>query len=116
MTPLEDLVDRLETETSLQAKEDLVDAYWDMRGSRRTHQEPQSIVDLDNRVRVCLIKMNPPSAKMKWLFKKQHHFAFRTELTDTQQAERDAVVRQVEIYDTNHRAFGKWGVKHRETP
>lgn len=115
MNSLEDLVDRLETETSLQAKEDLVDSYWDMRGLGK-HNDPRNRVDLDNRVRVCLIKMNPPSAKMKWLFKKQHHFAFRTELTDTQRAERDAVVRQVEIYDTNHRAFGKWGIKHRETP
>jgi len=115
MTSLENLVDRLETETSLRDKEDLVDSYWELRPPH-TQQDPRSLLDLDNRVRVCLLKMNPPSAKVKWLFKKQRHFACLDELNDSQRAERDSIVRQVETYDANHRAFGKWGIKHRETP
>ena len=109
------IVDQLETTDDLSLQEELVDSYWDMRPANRD-DDPRSLVDLDIRVRVCLLKMDPPSAKVRWLFKKKRHFACLGELNDSQRAERDSVVRQVEAYDNNHRAFGRWGVKHRETP
>lgn len=115
MTSLENLVEQLETATSLRDKEDLVDSYWDLRGPR-TSQDPRSLLDLDNRVRVCLYAMSPPNAELLGLYEKQRQFACIRQPTDAQWAQQNAVCKQVDIYHNNHRAFGKWGIKHRETP
>ena len=109
------IVDLLETTVDLSLQEELVDSYWDLRPTRRS-DDPQSLVDLDNRVRVCLYAMSPPNAELLGLYEKQRQFACYDRLTDAQWAQQNAVCKQVDIYHNNHRAFGKWGVKHRETP
>lgn len=109
------IVDELETTDDLALQEELVDSYWDMRSANR-NDDPRSLLDLDNRVRVCLYAMSPPNAELLGLYEKQRQFACHRQPTDAQWAQQNAVCKQVDIYHNNHRAFGRWGVKHRETP